>query len=310
MFDLVDALLRDVILGAAIPGLTLDAQIRFQPPDATLRADVLNLDRRVLCAYLVDLREHRKLRSNERFTTRLADEIVALPAPPRVDCHYLISAWTPTQAAPGVEPVLEEHDLLYRASEVLFREGSLRPSRVYAPLSAKLLAWPALFQNDELPATVLPAEGFAKLSEFWTTMGPNSPWKPCVYWVITVPVALIREIQGPPVTTTITDHRFWEGPGVPNVEGDVWAQIGGRVLDLTKLVNGQPVPLPGAWVLLENLVGDILKTATADADGRFIFTRLQRGTQYQLRAGVVNRGQQSRLIDVPSPTGEYELRFP
>ena len=309
MFDLVDTLLRDVILAAGIPGIVLPTQIRFQPPDAALRADVVNLNRRVLCAYMVDLREHRKLRTNERFPTALVDEIVALPAPARVDCHYLISAWTPTIPAANVEPVLEEHTLLYQAGAVLFQAGSLRPSRTYAPGSVKLLAWPPMFRNDELPTVVLPAEGFAKLSEFWTTMGPNSPWKPCLYWVITVPVQLLREIQGPMVTTTITDHRFWDPAGL-GVEGDVWAQIGGQVLDVANpLPDGRPRPLPGAWVMLEDPAGAILQQATADDDGRFVFSRIQRA-QYRLRARVIDRADQNRLIDVPSQTGEYELRFP
>ncbi len=310
MLDLVDTLLRDVILAAGIPQMNQVAQIRFQPPDGTLRGDVLNLNLRVLCAYLVDLREHRKLRSNERFTARIADNIEVLPAPARVDCHYLISAWTPTQPAPGVEPTLEEHTLLYQTSAVLFQEGSLCPSRAYAPGSAPLIAWPALFRDDELPTVVLPVEGFLKLSEFWGTMGPNSPWKPCIHWVITVPVALLREIQGPPVTTTITDHRIWD-PAAAGVEGDVWAQIGGQVLDLANpFPDGRPGPLPGAWVLLEDpATGRILQTTTADDDGHFIFNRIQRA-QYRLRAGIVNRGQQNRVVDVPSPTGEYELRFP
>jgi len=309
MFDLVDQLLRDVILAAGIPGITQPAQIRFQPPDAMLRTDVVNLNRRALCAYLVDLREHRKLRTNERFATRLGDEIVALPAPARVDCHYLISAWSPTQPAANVEPLLEEHQLLYQAGAALFQAGALSPSRTYAPGSARLLAWPAAFRTDELPATILPVEGFGKLSEFWTTMGPNSPWKPCLYWIVTVPVALLREILGPMVTTTITDHRVWD-PGAPGVEGDVWAQIGGQVLDVANpLPDGTPRPLPGAWVLLEDPAGPVLQRAVADGNGRFIFSRIRRA-QYRLRAGVVDRGEQNRLIDVPSETGEYELRFP
>ncbi|HMN28756.1 MAG TPA: hypothetical protein PKE45_11455, partial [Caldilineaceae bacterium] len=31
------------------------------------------------------------------------------PAPERLDCHYLISAWSPTDVTPQLEPILDEH---------------------------------------------------------------------------------------------------------------------------------------------------------------------------------------------------------
>ena len=87
MLNLVDVLLRDVLLGGGIPGLVLPTQVRFQPPDGALRTDVGLVNRMVLCVYLVDLRENRKLRSNERIPTLRNGEVTAEPAPARVDCH-------------------------------------------------------------------------------------------------------------------------------------------------------------------------------------------------------------------------------
>lgn len=307
MLDLLDVLIRDVLLGAGIPNLTSLQQVRFQAPDAQLRTDVGSVGAPVLCVYLVDLRENRRLRSNERIPRPLNGDMSADPAPPRVDCHFLISAWSPTQLAAGVEPLLEEHQLLYNATAALMQQGEIGPGRNYLPGTAKRLAWPAQFRNDVFPMAVLPVEGFGKLSEFWTTMGQNSPWRPVLYCVITVPVALLREIQGPMVTTTITDHRLFDPEAVSQV-GDVWLQIGGHVLDVAN--PAAPAPLPGAWVVvLEEPGGQVLGRATTDTRGRFIFTRLRQAT-YRLRAGVVGRGTQDRLVDVPSPSGEYDLQFP
>lgn len=307
MLDLLDVLIRDVLLAAGIPNLAQPQQVRFQPPDATLRTDVGNLGLPVLCVYLVDLRENRRLRSNERIPRPLNGDMSADPAPPRVDCHVLISAWSAVQPAAGVEPLLEEHQLLYHATAALMQAGEIGPGVNYLPGTARRLAWPAAFRDDVFPMAVLPVEGFGKLSEFWTTMGQNSPWKPTLYCVITVPVALLREIQGPMVTTTIADHRILD-PGAVSVAGDVWCQIGGHVLDVAN--PAMPAPLAGAWVMvLEEPGGQVLGRATTDPRGRFIFPRLRHAT-YRLRAGVIGRGTQDRLVDVPSPSGEYDLQFP
>ncbi|HKP27923.1 MAG TPA: Pvc16 family protein [Gemmatimonadales bacterium] len=306
MLDLLDVLIRDVLLAANIPGLTTPAQIRFQPPNGDMRTDVTNLGQSALCVYLVDLRENRRLRSNERIPRPLNGDMSVEPAPPRVDCHYLISAWSATQPAPGVEPLMEEHLLLYRTAAALMQAIEMGPARQYLPGTPKRLAWPVRFRNDVFPTAVLPSEGFAKLSEFWTTMGQNSPWKPVIYCVITVPVELLVEIQGPMVTTTITDHRILD-PESLSVGGDVWLQIGGHVLDMANPLT--PVPLARAWVVIEEPGGRVLARTASDANGRFIFTRLRQDT-YRLRAGVVGRGTQDRLVDVPSPSGEYDLQFP
>ncbi len=308
MLDLLDVLLRDVLLGAGIPNLNQPNQVRFQAPDATMRADVANLPGPALSVYLVDLRENRHLRSNERIARPLNGDMVAEPAPPRVDCHFLITAWSPQQAGVGVEPSLEEHQLLYNTTAALMRlDDEIGPGRNYLPGTPKRLAWPPRFRDDVFPIFVLPVEGFAKLSEFWTTMGPGSPWKPPVYCIITVPVALLNEIQGPMVTTTISDHRNFD-PQALSVAGDVWLQIGGHVVDVASPLD--PVPLAGAWVTVtEEPGGSVRGRATTDAHGRFIFTRLRRAT-YRLRAGVVGRGTQERVVELPSSSGEYDLQFP
>src|SRR5688572_12734716 len=116
MLRLLDLLIRDVLV-ADLVAITNDQQVRFQPPDSALRTDVTNLDAPALDVYLVDLREHRRLRSNERAREVVDGVSFAERAPDRVDCHYLISAWSPAQPAVGVEPTLDEHALLYEAAE-------------------------------------------------------------------------------------------------------------------------------------------------------------------------------------------------
>ena len=224
MIHHLDNLLRHLFLDQ-IAELASEDQVGFQPPDEDWRGHVTNQEGNALNVYLVDLRENRKLRSNERVRA-VQDRIISeTPAPRRVDCHYLITAWSPAQPGPAVEPTLDEHALLAAVTGVLMRHESLIPRKVYdpAPLPG---TFPAEVADAELPTLVLPVEGFAKLSEFWGTMGANHQWKPAVYLVVTIPVILRTEVAGPMVTTRITEYRQTGRPET----AEVWIQIGGHVL--------------------------------------------------------------------------------
>lgn len=236
MIDLFDNLLRQVLI-EQIGELADEAQIRFQPPDTDWRTYVSNLTvggqpANALNIYLADLRENRKLRSNERVRSVENGIVSEEPAPARIDCHYLISAWSPAAVSPTIEPTLDEHALLYQVAAVLFQQGAFNPSRVYPAGSAALNAWPEAFRDHDLPAVVLPVEGFNKLAEFWSGMGQGALWKPAIYLIVTLPVALFVEIAGPMVTTRITEYRI---SGRPET-AEVWIQIGGHALSPPRAV--------------------------------------------------------------------------
>ncbi len=305
MIDRLDELLRDLLL-AQIPNLT-EERVRFQPPDQEWRTYVSNLNEIALNIYLVDLRENRKLRSNERSRSEDNGVIKERPVPARLDSHYLISAWSPVSPAPGIEPTLDEHLLLYQTTAVLMRNDPLNPSRFYSAGSPDLNNWPERFRDMDLPLTVLPPEDFNKLSEFWQNMGQGARWKPALYLIVTLPVELIGVVAGFRVTTRITEYRPTGQPDSAEVRVQ---QIGGYVLDtLNPLPNGSPAPVANAWVRLESTGGEPLQTTTTDELGRFIFGNLQPGG-YQMRWRAGNRPEPApRAIDIPSPTGEYELTF-
>jgi hypothetical protein len=110
------------------------------------------------------------------------------------------------------------------------------------------------------------------------------------------------EIAGPMVTTRLIEYRQMGKPET----AEIWIQIGGHVLDAT--VN--PVlPMVDAWVQLETTGGVALQTTKTNQLGRFTFERLQPGP-YQLRwRGGTHSEPPPRAIEIPSPTGEYDLRF-
>ncbi|MCW3065681.1 MAG: putative rane protein [Solirubrobacterales bacterium] len=306
MIAVVDDMLR-VLLAREVPSLrpaptsaVLSTQIRFQPPDdawqqylgtlsaplpggGTAKVNALNV-------YLVDMRENRRLRSLERDVEMVDGTIFAQPAPARLDLHYLITAWSPGEdVTPSVEPTLDEHQLLYEVTAALFEYAPLDASAVYA--GAVPASVPEAIQDAALPTVVLPADGFPKLAEFWSDMGAPHSWRPAVYLVVTVPVLVARHELGVPVTTLFTEFDIGETP----------IDVGGHVL-----VGSAPVA--DAWVRLETPAGHLLQSATSDAAGQFRFTRLT-ARSYRFRAGAGGVGAADRTLDVPSPSGEYDLHL-
>jgi hypothetical protein len=318
MLNLLDEMLRQILMAdveslrsvrpTLPPAPVSDDQVRFETPDENWRSSLTGLNRNALNVYLVELRENRRLRSNERTQTIENGMVHDQPAPARVDCHYLISAWSPTtQLTPQVEPVLDEHMLLYEAAAALMHAVPFNPSRVYPPGSTPLNAWPERFRNADLPAIVAPVEGFPKLAEFWGTMGQKLAWKPVLYLIVTVPVDLLREVAGPIVTTRITEYRQWDRPD----SGEVWIQIGGHVFNPNNpLPDGSPSPVVAARVeVLDRATGRQLQLTETNALGRYTFLGLRPGG-YSLSASAPGLTMASpRDVLVPSPTGEYDLRF-
>jgi hypothetical protein len=303
MIEHLDNMLRDLFL-AQVPGIIDPAQVRFEPPDDAWRTWVSNLavGDIAINVYLADLRENRMLRSNQRMRTIENGLITEEPAPTRLDCHYLITAWSQAAPAAGVEPPLDEHRLLHDTMAVLINRAPINATRIYPAGSAALNAVPSLIRRLDLPTQIAPPEGFPKLSEFWNAMGQNHRWKPAIYLIVTVPITLTSSIAGPMITTRMTEYRRIGVDGT----GDVWVQIGGHVFDAT--VN-PTVPVPSARVRLQALDGTLVQTARTNDLGRFTFWNLRRG-RYRLIWDVLGQPVAGpRVVDVPSPTGEYDLHF-
>jgi hypothetical protein len=304
VIDQLDKLLRE-LLETQIDEIPANGLVGFVPPDDDWRAEVANGTDLALNVYLADVRENRELRSNHRLRTFRNGDVDETPAPRRIDCHYLITAWSPANAPIQTEPTLDEHALLYRVTAVLMENEPLNPTRIYGQGSPDLLDVDALIRDADLPSQILPVEGFSKLAEFWGTMGANHRWKPAVYLVVTLPVVLRTEFAGPMVTTRITEYRQFGKPETAKT----WIQIGGHVLDAINLQDDEPPkPVRGAWVAMEITPGEPEQTTNTDRDGRFTFADLQEAS-YQIRVRAAGLGEIVRAIDVPSPTGEYDLAF-
>ena len=120
----------------------------------------------------------------------------------------------------------------------------------------------------------------------------DSIWRPVVDLVVTFPVVHLPQVAGPPVTTLVSETGI---AGLPDSEESV--TIGGV---LRVAPSGQPVP--GGWVRLIELG----LTFETNAAGQFIFAGLRRGN-YTLQGGASGRTATSRMISVPSLSGDYDL---
>lgn len=298
MIDQLDTVLRELFF-KGVPLASRD-QVRFDPPDDTWRAYVDGtIDDVALNVYLVEARENRKLRSNAREHTVTNGRVSSRPAPTRLECHYLVSAWTPHAAlGPAVEPTLDEHRLLYAATAALVRVGPINPSRIFAPGDPALGPIDAAIKNSDLPTTVGPPEGFAKLPEFWGTMGPTlKPWRPALQLVVTLPVVHPSSPPGPIVTTRTTTYRL------DGVIADTQVEIAGTISTTAG------VAIDGAWVALTAPDGTLAGIAVTGPDGRFAFNALEPGGGYSLRVRAEARQETIQPVDVPSPTGSYDVKL-
>jgi hypothetical protein len=166
-----------------IGGIADAPEVSFEFPDDDFRSQMKTNGRAVLNICLVELKENRT-------TLEGSGRAPAVPGAPdrRVDCHYLISAWSP--ATKSVEPTLEEHALLYKALAALMEAEPLDPAKVFGPMRPPA-NFPPSFLNSPLPTMVLPVEQYGKTAEFWNaTRSPH--WKPTIHLVVTLPVVAER----------------------------------------------------------------------------------------------------------------------
>jgi hypothetical protein len=309
MIDHVDNMIRHLLLDR-IDELTSELQVRFQPPDENWLSYVSTLTDsggapvNAVNVYLFDARENVKLRSNAVTRTPVDGFVHQSFTPRRLDCHYLVTAWSPATVTPPVEPTLDEHALLYKLASLFMNNSVLVASEVYG--GALPPGFPAELERAEIPLTVAAPEGFPKNAEFWGTMGNNHRWRPALQLVVTLPVLDHAVKTSAVVTTRIVAYRVGGSPIGP----DVRIQIGGWVRDATQppLPDGSAPPVAGAFVAIETAAGIRLRATQTAANGSFTFGELSPGS-FVLRAAAPLHSETSRTIDVPSPSGDYDLLF-
>lgn len=280
MFQDLDATLQQILDDPAMPPALTDlrnADVSFETPDRSFAPgqSTVNL-------FLYEVKENRELRNAEPIIQRVGDVYFRRRPPIRVDCTYMVSAWS---SATGAAKVAAEHRLLALALLWLSRFTTIPENYLQGSLAV---------QPFPPPTMVAQVDPNRNTGEFWSALG--IPPRTAFYLTIAIAMDLDVEVEDVQVTTVIA----WYQQDKDLQSRVEWINIGGIVTDAAGNVVGD------AWVRLEP---DGISTET-NSQGRFILVRIHRGTNYTLRAGKPGIGETSRTIQVPSPSGEYNLQLP
>lgn len=282
MFDQLDialsALLREPGLQATLPELYA-ADTSFVTPENGYAPDpdALNL-------FLYETKENRELREAWPMTRNVGGISTRRRAPLRVDCSYMVTAWS-TQN--GIDKVAAEHKLLGQAFQWLSRFPTV-PLRHFA-----LAARPG--QEFDPPTMVAQMDGAKSAGEFWHALG--IPPRPYFNLMVTITMDLDQAVEDALVTTITSQYHAGDA-----ASAEERLIVGGTVRDPYQQ------PVPDAWVRMEPR-GD---TTVTNALGRFVFEHATRGTGHTLRARATGFSTEALRtnLQVPSPSGEYDLTFP
>jgi hypothetical protein len=158
--------------------------ISFDTPNAQFRP---RIEPPAINLFLYDLRENRELRSNELIErhfpdgSRYPDKITRHPAPLRVDCSYLVTAWTGDGTATQLE---DEHHLLSQAMLILAANPRLPASLLDGSLEG---------QSSSPPTATLQPGRLQSIGEFWQALGGNP--KAAFDYTVTIEMALAKPAE-------------------------------------------------------------------------------------------------------------------
>ncbi|MFI5891564.1 DUF4255 domain-containing protein [Actinoplanes sp. NPDC051513] len=176
--ETLEAFLRDVV-----PLPARDVDIAFEAPDGEWSAALSS--KPTVDLYLWDIRPNLAERDfGEQIIEEQDGRRFRRDPLPRVDCRYLVTAWT--------SEVRDEHSLL----------GDVLNALLLHPVISKEHLTGAFAEVRPLPSLRLRSGDGSENSDFWSALGGQL--KPGLDLVVTVTVdAALRAVAGPP-TQTIT----------------------------------------------------------------------------------------------------------
>jgi hypothetical protein len=185
----LEALLRQELPAELVGQVT----ISFATPDDQFPPSTVPLP--AVDLFLYDVRENLELRGAEWLLDRAADGAAQrVPAPVRVDCSYLITAWS---ADSSTSRAHDEHRLLSEVLLVLARHPTLPAGVLRGGLAG---------QEPPLPTTTLQPGRLQSMAEFWQALGGKP--KAALNYTVTIGVEPREPVEaGPPVLEKVIRMR-------------------------------------------------------------------------------------------------------
>ncbi len=246
--------------------------------------------------YLYSIQENRDVRLSNWETVDMSGQTSAIRHPPvYFDCHYRVTAWSPTPEKEHTSsPIPEEHLLLSQALRAFARNMEVEPAKL-----AINSGW-EVYLNTHIYLAVAQAENIQGQGDFWTSM--KLPWRPSIELVVTAPLDLLKvNPPDPQMVTLVQRFGSWDGTGSFD---EVYIAGGWVVNDNLD----PPKPIQGATV--ERLSSDsshtVLGKATTDASGRFVFDGL-RGTSHTFSVTAQNFQSKQFTLDLTNATVENHI---
>ncbi len=244
MFQDLDLTLKAILDDPKMPSelsFLIDAEVSFAVPDSKFQQPASSLQ--TVNLFLHGVKENRELRDNAPTVTFQNGTVTSTPAPLRVECTYLVTAWPGNAPVIPLDPITQEHQLLGQALLWLSRFPAIAQDSNYLQGSLKN-------QPYDIPMQVAQTPGDGGMGQFWTALG--IPPRPSFYLTVTIALQVFEAKQPPDdivkeIDTTISDYMYT----APVLQGTV------------KDTAGRPVP---AATVSARGTG---KIATTDADGQF-----------------------------------------
>jgi hypothetical protein len=267
VFQDLDATLKNVLDDPAAPQTLKDADVSFVTPDKNFSPD----GERTVNLFLHEVTENRELRDPVPIVERQGAVFRRRRPPLRVDCAYLVTAWSKKTGGVKVE---HEHELLSLTFAWLSRFPTIPPAH---------FAGGMVEQPFPPPTLVAQMDGAKNTGEFWSALG-IAP-RPYFSLVVTIAIPLgVSVPEGPPVATK--DLRL---------DPVLRFQIGGTVRS-TAAPND---PVKAATVTLV----ESGESQTTDAEGHFTFSPLKTGS-FTLQVTATGYSMKTKGVVVPGMTPE------
>ncbi|AOY81874.1 MULTISPECIES: DUF4255 domain-containing protein [Moorena] len=183
----LDKTLEELLKGELPPDLISSVTISFATPDKDFSVKpAINL-------FLYDVRENLELRNTTWSTERSNGRATKRRNPVRVDCSYLITAWSALTTGDGQKPEQEEHQWLGEVMKVLLRHRIIPAAVLQGSLKG---------MEPPIRTVSLSQSNLQSLGEFWQAMGGKP--RPALNYTLTMAVEVDDPVDA---GTLVTDMR-------------------------------------------------------------------------------------------------------